>query len=162
MIGKQSGKVGYAVMSFGRFLGIGKTYFPLPWSKLTYNPRLEGYEVNITVEQLRGAPKLPTMSSLEPRPRSAMKFWRMQPPYLERDVPRILGSATGDWFPVSRLYGLFFARAGSLPPTLWPRQTLSRRNSRPPTETGSARKRRGGRGEDGSGNCARSGFTVAR
>ena len=30
MIGKQSGKVGYAVMSFGGFLGIGEDYYPLP------------------------------------------------------------------------------------------------------------------------------------
>jgi hypothetical protein len=42
MIGKQSGKVGYAVMSFGGFMGIGEDYHPLPWSLLTYNPRLEG------------------------------------------------------------------------------------------------------------------------
>jgi hypothetical protein len=42
MIAKQSGKVGYAVMSFGGFLGIGEAYYPLPWSKLTYNPRLKG------------------------------------------------------------------------------------------------------------------------
>ena len=45
MIGKQSGKVGYAVMSFGGFMGIGEEFYPLPWSLLTYNPRLEGYEV---------------------------------------------------------------------------------------------------------------------
>jgi hypothetical protein len=57
MIGKQSGKVGYAVMSFGGFMGIGEDYYPLPWSLLTYNPRLEGYEVNITDAQLKSAPK---------------------------------------------------------------------------------------------------------
>src|SRR5580700_7128296 len=57
MIGKQSGKVGYAVMSFGGFMGIGEDYYPLPWSLLTYNPRLEGYEVNITEQQLKGAPR---------------------------------------------------------------------------------------------------------
>ena len=39
MIGKQSGKVGYAVMSFGGFMGIGEEFYPLPWSLLTYNPR---------------------------------------------------------------------------------------------------------------------------
>jgi hypothetical protein len=60
MIGKQSGKVGYAVMSFGGFMGIGEDYYPLPWSLLTYNPRLEGYEVNITDAQLKGAPKFNT------------------------------------------------------------------------------------------------------
>ena len=56
MIDKISGKVGYAVMSFGGFMGIGENYYPLPWSALTYNPRLDGYEVNVTDEQLKGAP----------------------------------------------------------------------------------------------------------
>jgi len=56
MIDKRSGKVAYAVMSFGGFLGIGEDYYPLPWSLLTYNPRLEGYEVNIAEQQLQGAP----------------------------------------------------------------------------------------------------------
>ena len=37
MIDKISGKVAYAVMSFGGFLGIGEDYYPLPWSVLTYN-----------------------------------------------------------------------------------------------------------------------------
>jgi hypothetical protein len=57
MIDKLSGKVAYAVMSFGGFLGIGEDYYPLPWSLLTYNPQLEGYEVNVSEQQLKGAPK---------------------------------------------------------------------------------------------------------
>src|SRR6266581_5033540 len=57
MIDKLSGKVAYAVMSFGGFMGIGEDYYPLPWSLLTYNPKLEGYEVNIGEQQLKGAPK---------------------------------------------------------------------------------------------------------
>jgi PRC-barrel domain len=57
MIDKRTGKVAYAVMSFGGFLGIGEEYYPVPWSLLTYNERLGGYEVNITEQQLRGAPK---------------------------------------------------------------------------------------------------------
>jgi hypothetical protein len=57
MIDKINGKVAYAVMSFGGFLEIGEDYYPLPWSLLTYNPRLEGYEVNISEEQLKGAPR---------------------------------------------------------------------------------------------------------
>lgn len=56
MIDKITGKVAYAVMSFGGFLGMGEDYYPLPWSLLTYNPRLDGYEVNITDQQLKGAP----------------------------------------------------------------------------------------------------------
>ena len=57
MIDKISGKVAYAVMSFGGFLGIGEDYYPLPWSLLTYSTRLEGYEVNVSEGQLNGAPK---------------------------------------------------------------------------------------------------------
>src|ERR1700692_4664761 len=60
MIDKISGKVAYAVMSFGGFMGIGEDYYPLPWPLLTYNPKLEGYEVNVSEQQLKGAPKYST------------------------------------------------------------------------------------------------------
>ena len=53
MIDKISGKVASAVMSFGGFLGIGEDYYPMPWSVLTYNPTLGGYEVEITDQQLK-------------------------------------------------------------------------------------------------------------
>jgi hypothetical protein len=57
MLDKQTGKVAYAIMSFGGFMGIGEDYYPLPWSLLKYNPRLDGYEVDIGEQQLKGAPK---------------------------------------------------------------------------------------------------------
>jgi hypothetical protein len=57
MIDKISGKVAYAVVSFGGFLGMGEEYYPLPWSKLDYDTELGGYRVDITEDQLRGAPK---------------------------------------------------------------------------------------------------------
>ena len=57
MIDKVSGKVVYAVMSFGGFLGLGEEYYTLPWGVLTYNPSLDAYEVNLTEEQLKGAPR---------------------------------------------------------------------------------------------------------
>ena len=41
MIGKISGKVANAVMSFGGFLGIDEDYYPLPWSVLTYKKGLQ-------------------------------------------------------------------------------------------------------------------------
>ena len=34
MIDKVSGKVAFAVVSFGGFLGMGEDYFPMPWSNL--------------------------------------------------------------------------------------------------------------------------------
>jgi hypothetical protein len=57
MIDKASGKVVYAVMSFGGFLGLGEDYYTLPWGVLTYNTDLDAYELNLTDEQLRGAPQ---------------------------------------------------------------------------------------------------------
>lgn len=56
MIDKRTGKVAYAVMSFGGILGIGESRYPLPWNMLTYNEALDGYEVDITEERLRDAP----------------------------------------------------------------------------------------------------------
>jgi hypothetical protein len=80
MIGKKSGKVGYAVMSFGGFLGIGEDYYPLPWSLLTYNPRLGGYEVNITDAQLKSAPKFTTHENWDwqTRGRSIDDYYKTQ------------------------------------------------------------------------------------
>ncbi|WP_172122471.1 MULTISPECIES: PRC-barrel domain-containing protein [unclassified Devosia] len=57
MLEKRSGKVSYAVLKFGGFLGIGDEHYPLPWSKLDYDEALGGYRVDITREQLEGAPR---------------------------------------------------------------------------------------------------------
>lgn len=56
MIGKRNGRVEYAVMSFGGFLGIGESYHPLPWDVLDYDTDRGGYVVAIDKEKLRGAP----------------------------------------------------------------------------------------------------------
>ena len=56
MIDKRSGRVAYAVMSFGGFLGMGEDYYALPWSALRYNENLDAYELNVTDDQLRNAP----------------------------------------------------------------------------------------------------------
>ena len=57
MIDKMSGKVSYAVLSFGGFLGIGDDHYPLPWQSLKYDTNLGGYRTGITESQLQGAPK---------------------------------------------------------------------------------------------------------
>jgi len=57
MIDKISGKVAYAVMSFGGFMGMGEDYYPVPWSILDYDTTLGGYRTNLLKEQLEGAPK---------------------------------------------------------------------------------------------------------
>jgi sporulation protein YlmC with PRC-barrel domain len=56
MIDKRTGKAAYAVMSFGGFLGMGQDYVALPWHVLRYNENLDAYELNVTENQLRGAP----------------------------------------------------------------------------------------------------------
>jgi sporulation protein YlmC with PRC-barrel domain len=58
MIDKRSGRVGYAVMSFGGFLGIGEKYHPLPWEALTYDEDKGGYNIDLSEDQLRRAPTL--------------------------------------------------------------------------------------------------------
>ena len=57
MIDKVSGRVAYAVMSFGGFLGMGEDYQTVPWSALKYNTELDAYEVNLSEEQLRNSPR---------------------------------------------------------------------------------------------------------
>lgn len=57
MINKTGGKVDYAVLSFGGFLGMGSDYYPLPWHALKYDTDLGGYLTNVIQEQLTGAPK---------------------------------------------------------------------------------------------------------
>ncbi len=56
MLDKRSGKVTYAVMSFGGFLGMGEKYHPLPWDQLTYREDFGGYVVNLDKRALEGAP----------------------------------------------------------------------------------------------------------
>jgi sporulation protein YlmC with PRC-barrel domain len=57
MIEKQSGRVGYAVMSFGGFLGLGHSHYPVPWSALKYSPEQGGYVTGVTEQQLKDAPQ---------------------------------------------------------------------------------------------------------
>jgi sporulation protein YlmC with PRC-barrel domain len=56
VIDKQSGKVAYAVMSFGGFLGIGEKYHPIPWSMLKYDTGKTGYVVALDKVTLEKAP----------------------------------------------------------------------------------------------------------
>ncbi len=57
MIDKFTGKVRYAVMEFGGFLGMGTDLYPLPWQGLKYDPNYGGYVVSVTKEQLESAPR---------------------------------------------------------------------------------------------------------
>ncbi len=56
LIDKPSGRVAYAVMSFGGFLGLAHSHYPIPWTALQFDTTLNGYRTNITEAQLRDAP----------------------------------------------------------------------------------------------------------
>src|SRR5436190_22906507 len=43
MIDKIFSRVTYAVMSFGGFLGLGHSHYPVPWTALKYDTKLNGY-----------------------------------------------------------------------------------------------------------------------
>lgn len=57
LIDKVSGKVIYAVMSFGGFLGLGHSHYPIPWAALKYDTSIAGYRTGITEQQLKDAPE---------------------------------------------------------------------------------------------------------
>jgi hypothetical protein len=57
MVDKYSGRVAYAVLSFGGTMGLGESLFPLPWSSLTYDERRDGYVIAISAEELSRAPR---------------------------------------------------------------------------------------------------------
>ena len=57
IIDKQSGRVTYAVMSFGGFLGLGHSHYPLPWGALRYNKDLGGFQTNVTETQVKDSPQ---------------------------------------------------------------------------------------------------------
>jgi sporulation protein YlmC with PRC-barrel domain len=56
MIDKRSGKVAYAVVTFGGFLGIGTERRALPWNVLAYDVDLGGYLVDADDSLLRDMP----------------------------------------------------------------------------------------------------------
>jgi hypothetical protein len=56
MIDKVSGRVSYAILSFGGFLGMGTSLLPLPWARLAYNAKFEAYVLDIDDEELKRAP----------------------------------------------------------------------------------------------------------
>lgn len=67
MIEKRSGRVIYAVLSFGGFLGMREHVHPVPWDMLHYDVDLDGYVVEMTREQLEQAPTMRLDDTDRPR-----------------------------------------------------------------------------------------------
>ncbi|PCG14196.1 MULTISPECIES: PRC-barrel domain-containing protein [Sphingomonas] len=56
MVHKASGRTTHAVLSLGGFLGMGKSFYPLPFSLLQYDPVRDGFVVTIDRRMLEGGP----------------------------------------------------------------------------------------------------------
>jgi hypothetical protein len=82
MIERRTGKVDYAILSFGGFLGIGADHYPIPWSLLTYNKELGGYQISLTEDQLKNAPKLGPAEMLDQAERPKVDdYWGVTYPW---------------------------------------------------------------------------------
>ena len=68
MIDKRSGKVAYAVLSFGGIFGLGEQVHPVPWGVLKYDVDLDAYVIDLTREQLENAPSLRLDQADRPQP----------------------------------------------------------------------------------------------
>ncbi len=56
MLDVPTGRVAYAVLSFGGFLGMGNKLFAIPWQALTLNERDHEFILNVDKKQLESAP----------------------------------------------------------------------------------------------------------
>ena len=55
MIDLENGRVAYAVLSFGGFLGLGNKLFAVPWEALTVRPHEHSFVLNVSKETLEKA-----------------------------------------------------------------------------------------------------------
>lgn len=56
MIDKASGKVAYAVLGFGGFMGVGVKHIPVAWDRMKYGVAFDAYEINLSDDELSRAP----------------------------------------------------------------------------------------------------------
>jgi len=56
VVDAQSGRVAYAVLSFGGFLGMGTKLFAMPWGAFEFSATEDKLVLNVDKEKLKGAP----------------------------------------------------------------------------------------------------------
>jgi sporulation protein YlmC with PRC-barrel domain len=56
MLDTRTGRVCYAVLSFGGFLGMGDKLFAVPWNALTLDTKHKRFVLNVEKERLKQAP----------------------------------------------------------------------------------------------------------
>ena len=56
MLDMRSGRIAYAVLSFGGFLGMGEKLFAMPWSALGLDTKNKRFVLDVEKERLENAP----------------------------------------------------------------------------------------------------------
>ena len=56
MLDMRSGRVAYAVLSFGGFLSMGEKLFAVPWSALKLDTATKSFKLNVAKDRLETAP----------------------------------------------------------------------------------------------------------
>jgi sporulation protein YlmC with PRC-barrel domain len=83
VIDPRTGKVAYAVVSFGGFLSVGEKLFAIPFSAFEYDAEKSEYVLDVSKERLEAAPgfdadRWPTMSD-EKWNREVYKYYERSP-----------------------------------------------------------------------------------
>jgi hypothetical protein len=87
MIDMELGRVAYAILSFGGFLGLGNKWVPVPWDALALQPDEKSLVLNIEKEKLQKAPNFEpaTLPDLANRQWGAViHAYYGYPPYWEK------------------------------------------------------------------------------
>jgi sporulation protein YlmC with PRC-barrel domain len=109
VIDKAGGRVTYAVLSFGGFLGIGADHYPIPWPMLDYDENLGGYRVDITEEQLKKAPKIEQgedwAQANRDRDEQVHNYWGQPAPVQEAQTSSLVTSDRVEGMPVYDVHG---------------------------------------------------------
>jgi len=95
----ETGRITYAVLSFGGFMGLGEKYFAVPWSALTSKAGEKGdFVLNVDKEKLKNAPGFDKNNW----PNMADRHWAAQvytyygiTPYWEQPGARVPELTTG-------------------------------------------------------------------
>jgi sporulation protein YlmC with PRC-barrel domain len=57
VFGKHDGEIKFAILTLGRYIGVGHDYFPMPWRELNYNQYFNGFVINYSRQELGNAPR---------------------------------------------------------------------------------------------------------
>ncbi|WP_047461451.1 PRC-barrel domain-containing protein [Rhizobium rhizogenes] len=55
MLEKSDGRIAFIILSFGGFFGIGQEHYRVPWEKLRFDARIDGYRINMTKRDVEKA-----------------------------------------------------------------------------------------------------------